>query len=581
MADAVKGQFISRLNKYDVLCGRGSGPNERMGNINFRDLVSTRKIEYLAINPRDHKNKNRIAREIVAVVRSRGGRFLKRAAGVEIADGDPEVYELADETAVLEKAKQALRQNRVVRTMMTGSSSSSSNSGNVADSGRQSNMMEGVTHLPVHPNQHQAFAAALQQQDNYGASPAEVAIRNLQMQNFAAQQERNIALQANSMLGHNPHFPLAGGGVDLDHYRNAIAMQQYKSMQQYSIPNATRSGQPNDLSATSALDSEYIRYHLEQQIMNQNFQDMSRFGGHTPSLPQRKEPYEYPLSSLNTKTGDSVSDSQMKTLESIFASTSQSHSMPHVRCSVDSRMQHNPQVRSSDSRRGSVDSRRISVDSRAQHNPHAAARQSSEPFIDGLEDMSLPSMSIGEISDFSAQGASLSRSKRSVGGTIVGDGIIEDYPVSDAVDHAVRPQDVTGSHFLLSQLMATEREYTADRHVTFLGRASSSPRHESPVAMAPPMPSNNADLQIMMAQQAHAAARLNATNPPRRTESSDSVTSRRTESSDSVTSAAQKKQRRSLSNYYREVRAAHDQSQAGGHMMEESMDETASDRRRR
>jgi len=560
MADAAKSQFISRLNKYDVLCGRGSGPNERMGNIKFRDLVSTRKIEYLAINPRDHKNKNRIAREIVAVVRSRGGRFLKRAAGVEIADGDPEVYELANETAVLEKAKQALRQNRAVRKMMPESSSSSSNPGNVADIGCQSNMMEGAT--PVHPNQHQEFAAALQQQDNYGASPAEVAIRNLQMQNFAAQQQRNIALQANSMLGHNPHFPLAGGGVDLDHYRNAIAMQQCNSMQQHSISNATLSGQPNDLSASSALDSEYIRYHLEQQIMNQKFQDRSQFGGHTPSLPQRKEPYEYPLSSLNTKTGDSVSDSQIKALESIFASTSQSHSLSQVRSSVDSRTQHNPQVRSSDSRRASVDLRRASVDSRTQHNPHAAPRQCSEPFIDGLEDMSLPSMSIGEISDFSAQGA-LSRSKRSVGGTIVGDDIIEDYPVSDAVDHAVRPQDVTGSHFLLSQLMATEREYTADRHVSFLGRVSSSPRHGSPVAMASPLSSNNANLQIMMAQQAHAAARLNATNPPTRTESSDSVTS-----------AAQKKQRRSLSNYYREVRAVHDQSQTGGHMMEESMDET-------
>lgn len=110
--------LITELHKYDVLCGRGSGPNERAGNIHFRDLVATRKAEYLAVNPRDHQNKNRIAREIVETVRSQGGRFLKRAAASAAAaqpgaDGG-EAYELADEPTVMEKAKQALRQNRNV-----------------------------------------------------------------------------------------------------------------------------------------------------------------------------------------------------------------------------------------------------------------------------------------------------------------------------------------------------------------------------------------------------------------------------------------------------------------------------------
>ena len=108
--------IITDLNKYDVLCGRGSGPNERVGNIHFRDLVATRKSEYLSITPRDHLNKNRIAREIVEDVRGRGGRFLKRVSEIDGGGGEegrrPSGYALADEGTVLEKAKQALRQNR-------------------------------------------------------------------------------------------------------------------------------------------------------------------------------------------------------------------------------------------------------------------------------------------------------------------------------------------------------------------------------------------------------------------------------------------------------------------------------------
>ena len=42
-------EYITVLNKNDVLCGRGSGPNERAGNINFRDLVVTRKLEQISL----------------------------------------------------------------------------------------------------------------------------------------------------------------------------------------------------------------------------------------------------------------------------------------------------------------------------------------------------------------------------------------------------------------------------------------------------------------------------------------------------------------------------------------------------
>ena len=107
-------QYIIDLNDIDVLCGRGSGPNGRTGNIEFRNLVLARKVEYLATSTR--YDKGRIAAEIVEGVRSRGGRFLKKISPAQAKDAGFErgvdVYELADEPTVLEKAKQNLRQGR-------------------------------------------------------------------------------------------------------------------------------------------------------------------------------------------------------------------------------------------------------------------------------------------------------------------------------------------------------------------------------------------------------------------------------------------------------------------------------------
>ena len=53
--------------------------------------MNSRKEEYLAIPPRDHYNKNRIANEVVAAVRAGGGRFLKRAP-VDCGPGELDKY---------------------------------------------------------------------------------------------------------------------------------------------------------------------------------------------------------------------------------------------------------------------------------------------------------------------------------------------------------------------------------------------------------------------------------------------------------------------------------------------------------
>lgn len=101
--------FIKYLNDNDVLCGRGSGPNDHVGNIAFRSLVSTRRKEYLETTTRSQKA--RIAKEIVAVVKSLSppGRFLEKATDTS--------WDIVPEAKALEKVKQALRQMRHRRSM--------------------------------------------------------------------------------------------------------------------------------------------------------------------------------------------------------------------------------------------------------------------------------------------------------------------------------------------------------------------------------------------------------------------------------------------------------------------------------
>jgi hypothetical protein len=97
--------FIRDLNPADVVLGRGAGPNDHSGNIAFRELVQELKPSYTATVNR--KMKRHIAGKIVQAVKARRGRFLKRAPG-----HDDDVFVLAEEEVVLEKAKQALRHGR-------------------------------------------------------------------------------------------------------------------------------------------------------------------------------------------------------------------------------------------------------------------------------------------------------------------------------------------------------------------------------------------------------------------------------------------------------------------------------------
>ena len=133
-AESDKCESVLKVQPDDVLLGRGSGPNDHVGNIKFRDLVHERKAEYLSTNHR--QTKALIAKDIVDQVYRRGGRFLKKLSATEAAKvlpkllakhglddaendrtdsdkpGPCDVYQIQKHSTVMEKAKQALRQNQ-------------------------------------------------------------------------------------------------------------------------------------------------------------------------------------------------------------------------------------------------------------------------------------------------------------------------------------------------------------------------------------------------------------------------------------------------------------------------------------
>lgn len=103
---------ITVLYESDVLLGRGKGFSSYIGNQSFLSLIEERKGEYNATD--DNTEKASIARQVLKVVKGRGGRFLRLANDQEkvkdIVNGGV-WYQVADYVSV-EKIKQALRQKR-------------------------------------------------------------------------------------------------------------------------------------------------------------------------------------------------------------------------------------------------------------------------------------------------------------------------------------------------------------------------------------------------------------------------------------------------------------------------------------
>jgi hypothetical protein len=91
---------IAQPEANDILCGRGGSSNRHSGNINFRELVAANKKTYVTLTK---KQKMMLARQIVELITSAGGRFLAR-------ESDSSYYYDIGLPRSLEKTSQALRE---------------------------------------------------------------------------------------------------------------------------------------------------------------------------------------------------------------------------------------------------------------------------------------------------------------------------------------------------------------------------------------------------------------------------------------------------------------------------------------
>lgn len=107
------------MTENDVLCGRGGGTNSQMGNRRFRALVRDFQPTYLMAKRRE---KPKMARSVVLIVRNRSGRFLRRD------DSDGRLYEVGDDKAEA-KTCQALREGLDVRATKTAANTLMGTSG--------------------------------------------------------------------------------------------------------------------------------------------------------------------------------------------------------------------------------------------------------------------------------------------------------------------------------------------------------------------------------------------------------------------------------------------------------------------
>jgi hypothetical protein len=128
----VSPDLIMAITQNDVLMGRGSGPNEFMGNQLFRSKVEGRKEEYKSAPQNELKKK--IAEAVIDEVHAQGGRFLKQfetEISLENALVEEATWCEVEEKVALEKCKQALRQKKkpVGKNESRKASSSSSDVG--------------------------------------------------------------------------------------------------------------------------------------------------------------------------------------------------------------------------------------------------------------------------------------------------------------------------------------------------------------------------------------------------------------------------------------------------------------------
>mmetsp|Transcript_106517 Transcript_106517/g.159349 ORF Transcript_106517/g.159349 Transcript_106517/m.159349 type:complete len:369 (-) Transcript_106517:125-1231(-) len=115
---ASKGKVLHDLGPYDVLLGRGTGPNENQGNVRFREILKDTMGKYT--RPGYAMSKAQIAREVLDQVQARNGNFVRKLgkgeSGVIPSPSEPYnsrsknfLYVIVPDSVAIEKTKQSIR----------------------------------------------------------------------------------------------------------------------------------------------------------------------------------------------------------------------------------------------------------------------------------------------------------------------------------------------------------------------------------------------------------------------------------------------------------------------------------------
>lgn len=169
--------------------GRGTGPNEKIGNIRFRALIR-QAIAARVCSPggSDGKTKRDVAIDVIQQVKAKGGHFLKKvdivggsSAGNNNFDQDQHesYYEVVDNSTSLDKTKQSFRHQ--LKAMMMPTNDPRKNQAVRRAAATRNPLLAKTTRLPQRPLDHQdtiasSYAAAIMPVPPRHASDASYAL---------------------------------------------------------------------------------------------------------------------------------------------------------------------------------------------------------------------------------------------------------------------------------------------------------------------------------------------------------------------------------------------------------------------